>query len=256
MTNKIFVIPDAQVRPGSDTTHLVAAGKYAVDKKPETIVCLGDWADMPSLSSYDVGKKSFEGRRYMDDIEAAKEAMTLFLKPIRDEQARLIRNKDKQWNPRLVLTLGNHEARITRAVEEDRKLEGLVKIEDLEYEKSGWEVYPFLVPISISGVTFCHYLTSGVAGRPISTAAALISKKHQSCIVGHQQGKQIAYATRADGSNITSMILGSYYTHDEAYMGPQGNKHWRGCAMLHQVKDGAFDEMLLSLDYLVNKYKD
>jgi len=117
-------------------------------------------------------------------------------------------------------------------------------------------VYPFLVPISISGVTFCHYLTSGVAGRPISTAAALISKKHQSCIVGHQQGKQIAYATRADGSNITSMILGSYYTHDEAYMGPQGNKHWRGCAMLHQVKDGAFDEMLLSLDYLVNKYKD
>jgi len=116
----------------------------------------------------------------MDDIEAAKEAMTLFLEPIRTEQARLIRNKDKQWNPRLVLTLGNHEARITRAVEEDRKLEGLVKIEDLQYAESGWEVYPFLVPVSISGVTFCHYLTSGVAGRAISTAAALISKKHQS----------------------------------------------------------------------------
>ena len=256
MTKKIFIIPDTQVRPGSDITHLIAAGKYAVEKKPETIVCLGDWADMPSLSSYDVGKKSFGGRRYMDDIQAAKDAMVAFLKPIRDEQARLIRNKDKQWNPRLVLTLGNHEARITRAVEEDRKLEGLVKIEDLGYEESGWEVYPFLVPVSISGVTFCHYLTSGVAGRAISTAAALISKKHQSCIVGHQQGKQIAYATRADGSNITSMILGSYYTHDEAYMGPQGNKHWRGCAMLHQVNDGQFDEMLLSLDYLVSKYKE
>jgi len=251
---KIFVLPDAQIRPGDDVTHLVAAGKYIVEKKPDVIVCLGDFADMPSLSSYDIGKKSFEGRRYMDDIQAAKDAMMAFLAPVRAEQQRLIRNKEKQWNPRLVLTLGNHEARITRAVEEDRKLEGLVKIDDLQYIESGWEVYPFLEPVTISGVTFCHYLVSGVAGRAISSASALISKKHQSCIVGHQQGKQIAYGSRADGSSLTAMILGSFYTHDEAYMGPQGNKHWRGCAMLHQVKDGQFDEMLLSLDYLRNKY--
>lgn len=255
MTKKIFVIPDTQVRPGSDTTHIVAAGKYAVEKKPDTIVCLGDWADMPSLSSYDVGKKSFEGRRYMDDIQAAKDAMTQFLAPIRAEQARLIRNKEKQWNPRLVLTLGNHEARITRAVEEDRKLEGLVKIEDLEYEKSGWEVYPFLEPVAIDGVVFCHYFTSGVMGRPVGTASALISKKHQSCIAGHQQGRQVAYGTKADGSTLTSMIIGSFYSHDESYMGHQGNKHYRGACMLHEVKDGSFDEMFLSLDYLVGKYK-
>ena len=251
---KIFVLPDCQIRPGDEVTHLVAAGKYIVEKKPDVIVCLGDFADMPSLSSYDIGRKSFEGRRYMDDIQAAKDAMMAFLAPIRAEQQRLIRNKEKQWNPRLVLTLGNHEARITRAVEEDRKLEGLVKIDDLQYIESGWEVYPFLEPVTISGVTFCHYLVSGVAGRAISSASALISKKHQSCIVGHQQGKQIAYGSRADGSSLTAMILGSFYTHDEAYMGPQGNKHWRGCAMLHQVKDGQFDEMLLSLDYLRNKY--
>ena len=247
---KIFVIPDAQVRPGSDITHLVNAGKYAVDKKPDVIVCLGDWADMPSLSSYDVGKKSFEGRMYIEDIKAAREAMGAFLAPIRAEQQRLIDNHKPRWNPRLVMTLGNHEARISRAVEEDRKLEGLVKMEDLQYEQFGWEVYPFLEPVAIEGVVFCHYFVSGVAGRPVSTSAALLSKKHQSCIAGHQQGRQISYATRADGSTLTAMILGSFYTHDEAYMGPQGNKHWRGCVMLHEVKDGSFDEMLLSLDYL------
>lgn len=251
---KIFVIPDAQVRPGSDTTHLVAAGKYAVDKKPDVIVCLGDWADMPSLSSYDVGKKSFEGRRYMDDIQAAKDAMTAFLAPIRTEQQRLIRNKEKQWNPRLVLTLGNHEARINRAVEEDRKLEGLVKIDDLKYVESGWEVYPFLEPVCIDGVVFCHYFTSGVMGRPVTTASSLISKKHQSCIAGHQQGRQVAYGSKADGSTITSMILGSFYSHDEDYLGHQGNKHYRGAVMLHEVRDGSFDEMFLSLNYLVTKY--
>lgn len=252
---KIMILPDCQVRPGSCINHLIHAGKYASEKKPDVIVCIGDFADMSSLSSYDVGKKSFEGRTYKADIEAAKEAMRAFLAPIRQEQARLVRNKDKQWNPRLVLTLGNHEARITRAVEEDRKLDGLVKMEDLGYEEAGWEVYPFLEPVAINGVVFCHYFISGVAGRPISSATAILSKKHQSCIAGHQQGKQIAYASRADGSSITSMILGSFYTHDEAYMGPQGNKHWRGCCMLHAVENGSFDEMLVSIDYLSKKYE-
>lgn len=251
---KIFVIPDAQVRPGSDTKHLVNAGEYAVDKKPDVIVCLGDWADMPSLSSYDVGKKSFEGRMYIEDIKAAKAAMQAFLLPIRLEQERLRRNKEKQWNPRLVMTLGNHEARITRAVEEDRKLEGLVKLEDLCYEDFGWEVYPFLEPVAIDGVVFCHYFTSGVMGRPCTTASSLISKKHQSCIAGHQQGRQVAYGTKADGSTITSMIIGSFYTHDETYMGHQGNKHYRGACMLHEVKDGSFDEMFLSIDYLGKRH--
>jgi hypothetical protein len=251
---KIMVLPDAQVRPGSCTKHLANAGKYAVEKKPEVIVCLGDFADMPSLSSYDVGKKSFEGRRYLSDINAAKEAMEVFLAPIRAEQDRLRRNKDRQWNPRLVLTLGNHENRISRAVEEDAKLEGILKLEDLKYEESGWEVYPFLTPVTIDGVVFCHYLVSGVMGRPITTASALISKKHQSCIVGHQQGRQVAYGSKADGSTLTSMIVGSFYSHEEEYMGVQGNKHWRGFVMLNEVKDGSFDEMFVSLDFLEKKY--
>ena len=252
---KIFVIPDAQVRPGSCIQHLIHAGLYAAEKKPDVIVCLGDWADMPSLSSYNIGKKSFEGRMYIEDIKAAKSAMYKFLKPIREEQARLRRNKEKQWNPRLVMTLGNHEERISRVIENDRKLEGLVKIGDLEYtETFGWEVYPFLVPVSIGGVVFCHYFTSGVKGLACTTASSLISKKHQSCIAGHQQGKQVAYATKADGSTITSMIIGSFYTHDEDYMGPQGNKHYRGCVMLHEVNEGSFDEMFISVDYLGKKY--
>lgn len=242
------------MKPNTSIAHLVAVGKYAADKKPEVIVCLGDFADMSSLSSYDKGKKVFEGRMYIDDIKAAREAMEGFLGPIQEEQARLKRNKEKQWNPRLVLTLGNHEERINRAVNEDRKLEGLVKIEGLGYTDYGWEVYPFLEPVCISGVVFCHYFVSGVAGRAISSASALISKKHQSCIAGHQQGRQVAYGTKADGQSITSMIIGSFYTHDEEYMGPQGNKHYRGCVMLNEVKEGTFDEMFLSIDYLTQKY--
>ena len=57
-----MVIPDVQCKEGVDISHLEWIGKYAAEKKPDVIVCLGDFADMPSLSTYDIGKKSFEGR--------------------------------------------------------------------------------------------------------------------------------------------------------------------------------------------------
>src|SRR5574340_1836179 len=117
-----MVIPDTQVKEGVPTEHLEWIGRYAAEKKPDVIVCLGDFADMPSLSSYDKGKKSFEGRRYTKDIDATQQAMVRLMTPIADERGRLKRNKEKQWNPHLVMLLGNHEHRINRAIEDDAKL--------------------------------------------------------------------------------------------------------------------------------------
>lgn len=56
-----------------------------------------------------------------------------------------------------------------------------------------------------------------------------------------------------------TMIVDGYahhncYEHNEDYLGPQANRHWRGIVMLHDVKDGAFDEMSVSLDYLKRKF--
>jgi hypothetical protein len=102
----------------------------------------------------------------------------------------------------MVLTLGNHEHRINRAVENDSMLDGTISIGDLKYAEAGWEVIPFEQPIIIDGVLYSHYVTAGALNRPVGSAAAIISKKHQSCIVGHQQGRQVAYAIRADGKTI------------------------------------------------------
>jgi len=252
MPVKHFVIPDVQAKPGSDFSYLRAAGNYIVDKKPDVIVCIGDFTDFPSLSSYDRGLKSFEGRNYKDDIWAAREAMDALLEPLYAEQARLKRNKEKAYKPRMVMTLGNHENRVNRVVNEDRKLEGLVSVDDLPYQD--WEVFPFLEVVCIDGVAYSHYFTSGVMGRPITTAQALLTKKHMSCFAGHQQGRQIAYSRRADGKEMTAIICGSFYEHDEDYLGPQGNQHFRGCYMLHEVDDGSFDEMAVSLRFLKERY--
>ena len=494
---KHLVIPDCQIKPGDSLEFLEHVGNYIVEKKPDVIIHLGDFADMESLSSYDVGKKSFEGRRYTKDIEAARKAMQTLLGPLVKFNKNAQETKKKQYKPRLVFCLGNHEQRIQRAINDDPKLEGLIKYEDLPYED--WEVHDFLKPVFIDGIAYCfaegekaltsnyqyvnveklkvgdslvgfteegnkkvyqtaiveavesdiaqvytvhdtncvdttvtadhfwlvrkftstqyewvqtkdlkigyeilqpfrnftrsnclemswlggildgegwiskpnskqggiqvgiaqndgvvfdkicsilthnhfnfhvsknskcnkiqilgslseklrllvesnsirllskltpemfgrlqstginslvtaitprgeqkiakiktstgtlvvngqahhncHYFPTGVMGRPATTASAMVSKLHMSCIAGHQQGKQVAYGKRPDGSTITCIIAGSCYEHNESYLDHQTNNHFRGFLMAHEVNNGTFDEMFVSLDYLKKRYE-
>ena len=251
---KHLVIPDCQVKPGQSVKYLENIGRYIVEKLPEVIVCIGDFADMPSLSSYDTGKKSFEGRTYKADVRAVHKGMEALLGPLYKFQEKQRKLKKKVYKPRMILTLGNHEDRITRAVEYDRKLEDLISIEDLNYEQYGWEVYDFLDVVVVDGIAYSHYFASGVMGRPVTSAQALLNKKHMSCFAGHQQGRQIAYARKADGSEITAIIAGSCYEHNEDYLNIQGNQHWRGFYVLHEVNNGSFDEMAVSLNYVNKNY--
>jgi hypothetical protein len=244
---KHLVIPDTQVKPNSPTDHLRWAGLYAAEKKPDVIVHIGDHFDMPSLSSWDVGKKSFD--------EAGIHAMEVFLQPIRDEQQRLKVNKHKQWRPRMVYTLGNHENRIERAIESDPKLDGLIGYKDLQLEEMGFEVYDFLDVVIIDQIAYAHYFTSGIMGRPVSSARNMLSKKMMSCIMGHVQDRDIAYGRRADGTNILGLFSGIFYQHDEDYLTPQTNSSWRGIWMLNEVANGGCDELPVSMNYLRNKYQ-
>lgn len=246
------VIPDVQIREGDDTSFLTRVGNYILAKKPDVIIQIGDFADMPSLSSYDIGKKDFEGKRYTKDIKAAREAMDALLEPIREFNHRAKKNKEKQYKPRMVLTLGNHEERINRAVNNDPKLEGLLSIKDLPYNE--WEVIPYLEVIQIDGINYSHFFTSGVMGRPITNAKLLLQKKHQSCVQGHVQTMDIATDYRADGRPIIGLFAGCCYEHNEDYLGPQGNAHFRGIHMLYEVEDGAFFHHPISLSYLRKKY--
>jgi hypothetical protein len=249
-----LVIPDLQVKPGVPLDHLDWIAQYAVEKKPDVIVQIGDWADMESLSSYDVGTKAYEGRRLAADIEVANASIARLVGPIDKETARCERNHATRWNPRKIITLGNHEDRINRAINMDPKLEGLIRPESLAFKEHGFEVYPFLQQVTVDGVSYCHYYVSGVMGRPITSAKALLTKQHMSCFMGHVQIKDIAYGKRGDGRRLTAIISGVGYLHDEKYLNPQTNDVWRGIWMLNEVNDGAFDEMPVSLPYLKEKY--
>jgi predicted MPP superfamily phosphohydrolase len=233
-----MVIPDTQVKPGVNIDHLEWAGNYASEKKPDVIVMIGDWFDMPSLSSYDKGKMSFEGRRYVNDIKAGRNAMERFLKAL-------------NYNPRLVFTLGNHEHRIIRYADSNPELSGKLSFDDLGLKEYGWEVHDFLKPVEIDGVQYCHYFTSGAMGRPVTSAAALLRTRQQSCTMGHVQHTDLAFHPKTQ--NI-ACFAGTFYQHDEDYLSYQGNVQRRQILIKHEVEEGKYDPLFVSLRFLEKAY--
>lgn len=251
-----LVIPDTQVKPGVPMDHLRWIGQYLVDKRPDTVVHLGDHWDFPSLSSYDKGKKAMEGRRYEDDVEAGNLGMEILTSPLNfllhDEKAGGVR-KAKRYDPRLVLLRGNHEHRLNRAIEDNAQLDGALSFDDLE--SPGWEVHDFLDRVEIEGVHYSHYFANPMSGRPYGgQAITRLKTLGHSFVQGHQQVLELATRYVA-GRKQTGIVAGASYLHDEDYLGPQGNFHWRGVLMLHEVENGSFDIMEVSLGYLCRRYE-
>ncbi len=253
---KHFIIPDTQVKPHlPDLSHLEAAGNYIADKQPDVIIHLGDHFDMPSLSSYDRGTKKAEGNRYQSDVDAGLEGMQVLMKPIQDLQRKQKRAKMKKYKPRQIFLLGNHEERIMRHVNANPELAGKLGYHDLELESWGWDVQDFLTPICIDGVYYAHYFYQPNTGRPLGGVAhTRLKTLGFSFTMGHQQGKDQAERYLSNGHVHRGLIAGSFYQHEEAYKGPQGNEHWRGCIMKHQVSQGNYDIMELSIDYLMREW--
>lgn len=254
-----LVIPDVQAKDGVDLSHLEWIGKYIVHKQPEVIVCLGDFADMPSLSSYDKGTKKFEGRRYKADCDASINAMTMLMKPMVEYNDKRRKQKKSMYNPRMVLTLGNHENRINRAINYEPILDGTISVDDLKYESFGWEVYPFLGVVEIDGILYSHFFPRSANGRVMQSksgapnAKLQVGREAKSCTAGHMQG--LDFHVMQTGQKILyGMIAGSCYLHDEEYLTPQGEEYWRGIIMKNDVRNGEYDPMFVSLDYLKRRY--
>lgn len=251
---KHLVVPDTQVKPGQELEYLDWYGQLIVDEAPDVVIHLGDHWDMPSLSTHDKpGSKYFEGKRYTEDIAAGNEGIKALLGPLRKVQERQRKNKERVYKPRCVFLKGNHEGRVTRAVESNPILEGVITHND--FDLSDWEVHEYQHVVVIDGIAYSHNFPHGAMRRPLASAAAMIGKLHMSAIAGHQQGRQVSYGKTADGRHLTCIIAGSSYPHDEHYLDKEGNNHWRGVVVLSNVVDGQFDEHFVSLNTVRSTYK-
>jgi hypothetical protein len=249
-------IPDSQIAPGVSTDFLDWIGKYIVRKRPDVIVHAGDFADMESLSSYDKGKRTAEGKRVQADIDAVRAAWYRLNKPLLELQAQQRARGEPVYNPRKVITLGNHEDRVDRHVNANAELHGFLSINSLGLHDYGWEVVPFKKPIIIDGISYCHYFENVMTGKPLGGSATnMLQKIGRSFTQGHRQTLDVS--TRflpSDGQQQWGLIAGACYEHDESYKGSQGNHHWRGIILKHNVDNGSYDPLFISLDWLKSEY--
>lgn len=206
--SSILIIPDTHCHPNYDNNRVKYLAKYIVETRPDAIINIGDWYDMPSLSSFDKGKMSYEGRAYQDDIKAGLNGLDILANAIEN---------CKGYKPELDVTLGNHEYRVVRAVEEAPQFRGKVSLKDLGFEAHGWKVHPFLQPIIKQGISFAHYHVSGVMGRAIggeNIGKTMCNKMHMSGVQGHSHIYDHSERAKADGLRMFGLSCGCY-THPE-----------------------------------------
>jgi len=246
----ILPIGDLHIAPG--TSHfnglMEDLARWVIFQDPDVLVLMGDVGDMPSLCKYDLGKKAFEGKRYLKDVAAVQDAMHLFHNVIRRYNESC--GPYKTINPRLVFLPGNHENRIERAQEDAAQLDGLIGIQDFELEKRGYETHGFLEPVTIDGICFAHYHISGIMGRAISgvyPAANILKKRLVSCVGGHSHTFDYHTMTNATGKRLHGLVVGCVFEDILDYAHEANKMYWRGCCAMKDVADGDYDLETYSL---------
>lgn len=245
--DKLLILPDAHAHPNYDNERFSLLGRFIRSHKPDAIVCLGDFADMPSLCSYDRGTRGFEGRRYKRDVAVTKDALSRLRSPAFDAA-------------RKVMLLGNHEQRIGKATNSHSELDGTIAIADLGYEKAGFRVVPYEVPEDICGFQMCHHFATGVSGRPISgtsVAASLIRLLMTSAVVGHNHVFDHAERTRPDGTKVVGLSAGCF-CHPrmiEGWNKSTAHMYWNGVILLTGARNGYYRSMhCLTQEWMTGEY--
>ena len=240
-----LVIGDPHCNPKASNDRFLWAGKLARDLKPDTIVCMGDFSSMDSLSSYDKGKKSFEGRRYKKDIDHAHDALEKFNKGLNGRRSRK------------VMLLGNHEDRIDRIVNETPELDGTISTKDLKFKEFGWEVIAYQEPVAIDGVHYCHNYPTGIMGKPISgdnIARSLLLKNKVSSTVGHCHLFDYSMCTIPTGRKVLGLSAGCYLHHKEEYARNTQRLWWSGLIVKRNVRQGEYDIETIEYNTVKRRY--
>lgn len=252
MSKTYVVIPDQHASPKHNNDRAIWLGELIKDIKPDVVVNMGDMADMPSLCSYDKGKRSFQGRTYQADITCHLDFQDKLWSTVRGAKKRM---------PRRVGLVGNHEERIARAIEIQPELDGTISYADLEL--GSW--YDTVVDYSgstpgtiiLDEIAFSHYTISGISGRPIGGehhAHSLLSKTYTSSVVAHSHLFDYCERTRADGTKIIGVVAGCYIDYDMDWAGDACRLWSSGVLLLRDVDKGTFDIERVSLSRLKKAY--
>jgi hypothetical protein len=227
--------------------------KLIKDVRPDVVINMGDQWDMASLSSFDKGKKSFQGRNYRKDVEAGLEFSDRLWGPVKRSKKKL---------PRRIFLEGNHEERIRRAIETSPELDGAISYQDLDLRTHyGDDIvyYNGNTPgiTTVDGIHYAHFFVSGVMGRPIGgehPAYQLLTKEFVSCTSGHVHVLDYCERTTVGGTKIHGLVAGVFQDYDSGWAGEVNKLWWRGVVLKRHVEDGGYDPQFISLESLRKEY--
>lgn len=252
MSETILCIPDQHAHYQHHNTRADLLARLIVDLKPDVVLNGGDCADMPSLSSYDKGKRSFHGRNYRADVDAHLEFQERLWEPVRARKKKM---------PYRTVLIGNHEQRIEKALDLSPELVGTVGMKDLLFE----EYYDEIIPYDggtpgiwqYEGISFAHYFISGVSGRPIggeNHAKMLSIKNGCSSVAFHSHLLDFSTRKTVDGKTVNTVVCGCYQDYKNDWSGSIASLWWSGVTVLRNVQDGNFDVQFISLGALKKEY--
>lgn len=247
-----LIIPDNHAHPGHHNHRATWLGELIADLKPDKVIAIGDSADMPSLASYDKGKRSFQGRTYRADVNSHLD--------FQDRMWSRVSARKKKMPTRYFFE-GNHEERISRAINSQPELDGAVSFSDLRLGDWYDEVvrYEGGTPgiKDIDGVTYAHYFISGIAGKSLGglhPADSLISKRHSSSTCGHSHLAD--WSTQIDGAGrrINACVVGCYVDYRADWAGAINDFWWSGVVVKRNVHQGNYDVQFVSIEAIKKAY--
>ena len=174
----MLVISDSHISPDRPTeAYWHKLGEYVVKNKPEYIIHLGDVACLDSLAHFTSLRGDFTTD---EELACVVKHLRAFEDKISSEQERNRSMKKKIYRPIKVLCLGNHDIR-----------KDCTEIERV-FKEHGWVVVPYLEPIQIQGITFCHCMPRRNSDTMCTTAEELLQTWHANIVVGHSHVQDYA----------------------------------------------------------------
>ena len=255
MTTTHLIVPDPHSHPDYSNVRADWLGRLIADIKPDVVVNMGDAADLASLSSYDKGKASFQGRNYQADIEQHLDFQDRMWAPIRKLKCKL---------PRRVVLEGNHEHRIKKAIEYDPQLSGDkygISFKDLDFDSHYQNVveYQGQTPgiITIDGISYAHYFVSGIMARPIggiNHASSLINKNFVSCTCAHSHLIDFAVRSNTQGKTMMGLVAGVYQDYNSGWAGHVNDLWNPGVIVKRSVEDGVYSPEFITMKRMQEVY--
>ncbi len=186
--HKLLLVPDTHV-PFQDKRAFALVVKTAKAVGVDTVICIGDFADMLSCSMHDP----------MDDKRTT----------LKDEVYEVNKALDKLDGigaKRKIYLSGNHEHRLERFLARNAPtLFDSLKIPELfKLKARGWEYVPYMSHIKVGAISYTHDTGSSGATAHMKSGAVFES----SVVQGHTHRLATSYFGNANGETHVAVSLG------------------------------------------------